>query len=190
MKRNKFIAAVLTMATVPLSPFAGTIESLGNNRAQKGFKIQAGEGRIHGHIKLKSVNSNILDVKVSGKDTDGDLAIFEQTSLSPGRGTPLHIHPLLDEIFYVLEGSYFFKVGEDKFHLTAGDSIFLPRNVPHGWTQVSDRGKMTVTFQPAGKLEEFFVTMQALDHEPNPAEVAKIFADHEMQVVGPPVKIE
>ena len=49
---------------------------------------------------------------------------------------------------------------------------------------------MTVTFQPAGKLEEFFVTMQALDQEPNPAEVAKIFADHEMQVVGPPVKIE
>ena len=190
MKRNKFITAVLTMATIPLSPFAGSIKWRGTIRAQKGFKIQAGEGRIHGHIKLKGVNSNILDVKVSGKDTDGDLAIFEQTSLSPGRGTPLHVHPLQDEIFYVIEGSYFFKVGEDKFHLTAGDSIFLPRNVPHGWTQVSDKGKMTVTFQPAGKLEEFFVTMQALDHEPSAAEVAKIFADHEMRVVGPPVKIE
>ncbi|MEP6612257.1 MAG: cupin domain-containing protein [Mucilaginibacter sp.] len=190
MKRNKFITTVLTFAAIPLSPFAATAKLYGHIRAKKGFKIQAGEGRIHGHITLKGVNSNILDVKVSGKDTDGDLAIFEQTSLSPGRGTPLHIHPLQDEIFYVLEGSYFFKVGDDKFHLTAGESIFLPRNVPHGWTQVSEKGKMTVTFQPAGKLEEFFVTMQALDHEPTPAEVAKIFADHEMRVVGPPVKIE
>jgi hypothetical protein len=38
------------------------------------------EGRIHGHLNLKGVNSNILDLKVSGKDTGGDLAIFEQTA--------------------------------------------------------------------------------------------------------------
>jgi len=190
MKRNKFIAAVLTFAAVPFAPFAAIAQKKSITRASKGFKIQAGEGRIHGHIKLKGVNANILDVKISGKDTDGDLAIFEQTSLSPGRGTPLHIHPTQDEIFYVLEGSYFFKVGEDKFHLTTGESIFLPRNVPHAWTQVSDKGRMTVTFQPAGKLEEFFVAMQSLDHEPSTTELAKIFADHEMQLVGPPLKVE
>jgi len=48
---------------------------------------------------------------------------------------------------------------------------------------------MTVTMQPAGKLEDFFVTMSALDHEPTAAEIAKIFADNEMEVVGPPLKI-
>lgn len=131
-----------------------------------------------------------MDVKVSGSDTDGDLAIFEQTSLSQGRGTPLHVHPLQDEIFYVLDGAYYFQVGEDKFHLSTGDSVFLPRNVPHAWTQVSEKGKMTVTFQPAGKLEDFFVTMQALDHEPTKQELAKIFNDHDMQIVGPPLKLE
>jgi hypothetical protein len=36
----------------------------------------------------------------------------------------------------------------------------------------------------------FFVTMAALDHEPTPAEIAKIFADNEMEVVGPPLKIK
>ncbi|SEP25608.1 cupin domain-containing protein [Mucilaginibacter sp. OK283] len=190
MKRNKFIAAVLTFAAVPFAPFAAIVSKKSLIRVNKGFKIQAGEGRIHGHIKLKGVNSNILDVKISGKDTDGELAIFEQTSLSQGRGTPLHIHPTQDEIFYVLEGSYFFKVGEDKFHLTTGESIFLPKNVPHAWTQVSAKGKMTVTLQPAGKLEEFFVAMQSLDHEPSDTELAKIFSDHEMQLLGPPLKVE
>lgn len=35
---------------------------------------------------------------------------------------------------------------------------------------------MTVAVQPAGKLENFFVTMAALDHKPTPSEIAKIFS--------------
>ena len=48
---------------------------------------------------------------------------------------------------------------------------------------------MTVIFQPAGKLEEFFVTLAALKTEPTPQEIAKIFAANEMKVVGPPLKV-
>ena len=188
MKRNKFIAALLTIVSAPIFAFSQLPGKL--TRQKKGFKILAGEGRIHGHIKLKGVNSNILDLKVSGSDTDGALAIFEQTSLSQGKGTPLHIHTSQDEIFYVIEGAYKFQVGEDKYDLTTGDSIFLPRQVAHAWTQVSEKGKMTVIMQPAGKLENFFVTMAGLDHEPSKEEISKIFADNDMQVVGPPLKID
>ncbi|CAN5439155.1 hypothetical protein BH10BAC2_BH10BAC2_39070 [soil metagenome] len=188
MKRNKFIASLLAATTLPLVSFS-RIEKIFSGIG-KGFKINAGEGRIHGHMQLKGVNSNILDLKVSGSDTDGGIAIFEQTSLSQGKGTPLHVHLTQDEVFYVQEGSYRFMVGEDKFALTAGDSIFMPRNVPHAWTQVSEKGKMTVIFQPAGKMENFFVTVAALTHEPTPAEMAQIFIDNEMKIVGPPLKID
>lgn len=186
MKRRKFIQASLAVGTLTTS------ESLFQemDRSHKGFKIAAGEGRYHGPIQLKGVNSNILDVKVSGKDTNRDLAVFEQTSLSPKRGTPLHVHPNQDEIFHVREGEYQFLVGDEKFQLKVGDSIFLPRNVPHAWAQVSETGRMTVILQPAGKLEEFFVTMAALKREPSPEEIARIFADHDMKVVGPPLKVD
>jgi quercetin dioxygenase-like cupin family protein len=127
---------------------------------------------------------------VSGSDTDGRMAIFEQTSLSQGKGTPLHIHNSQDEVFYVMEGAYYFQVGDKKFTMAKGDSIFLPRKVPHAWTQVSESGKMTVVVQPAGMLEEFFVTMSALDHEPTQSEIAKIFEDNDMQVVGPPLRVD
>jgi quercetin dioxygenase-like cupin family protein len=125
--------------------------------AEKGraFKAAAGEGRIHGHLRLKGVNENILDLKVSGKDINGRLAIFEQTSLSPKRGTPLHVHHKQDEVFYVLEGEYAFKVSEESFNLKRGDSIFLPMKIPHAWTQVSDKGKIDGDFATAGKLEDF-----------------------------------
>jgi quercetin dioxygenase-like cupin family protein len=188
MKRNKFIASLLTVISAPGFVFSQLPGKL--TKVKKAFKISAGEGRIHGHIKLKGVNSNILDVKISGSDTNGDLAIFEQTSLSKGKGTPLHIHNAQDEIFYVIEGTYKFQVGGEKYDLTTGDSIFLPRQVAHAWTQVSEKGKMIVTMQPAGKLENFFVTMAALDHEPAKEEISKIFADNDMQVVGPPLKID
>lgn len=44
---------------------------------------------------------------------------------------------------------------------------------------------MEVIFQPAGKMEQFFLTVAALDHEPTKQEMAKIFEDNEMEVVGP-----
>ena len=188
MKRNGFITSLFAISTLPILSFS-SFASL-NKTTHKGFKINAGEGRYHGHLKLKGVNSNILDVKVSGKDTNGDLAIFEQTSLSQGRGTPLHVHSSQDEIFYIIEGAYYFQVGDEKYHMTIGDSIFLPRKVPHAWTQKSEKGRMMVMLQPAGKLEDFFVTMAAMDHEPTPKEIETIFDKNQMKIVGPPLKLK
>ena len=74
--------------------------------------------------------------------------------------------------------------------MTVGDSIFLPRKVPHAWTQKSDKGKMTVILQPAGKLEDFFVKMAGLDHDPSTKEIERIFEENEMKVIGPPLKLE
>lgn len=179
---------MLVATAVPLSSYNQAPKK--SKRTNEGFKVPAGEGRIYGHIKLKGINSNILDVKISGADTDGGLAVFEQTSLSQGKGTPLHVHHLQDEMFYVLEGDYYFKVGDDKFRLGKGDSIFLPRKVPHAWTQVSEKGKMTVVFQPAGKMESFFVSLAAFETAPTKEQMAKLFSDSEMEIVGPPLSIE
>jgi quercetin dioxygenase-like cupin family protein len=185
MKRRRFVLTALATSVT-----ATIVKGQEIARNDKGFKVNADEGRLHGHIQLKGVNVNILDVKVSGSDTNGDLAIFEQTGLSPKRGTPMHVHHFQDEIFYVTEGEYHFEVGRVRYKLKVGESIFLPRKVPHSWVQVSDRGKMIVTLQPAGKLEEFFVEMSKFKSSPTEQQVAKIFEDHEMTVVGPPIKIE
>ena len=94
MKRKSFISASLALVTAPLSALAIHPKERG-----KGFKAKAGEGRIHGRIQLKGINSNILDGKVLGSDTDGGMAVFKQTGLSQGRGPLLHIHLLQDEMF-------------------------------------------------------------------------------------------
>ncbi|GAA4343881.1 hypothetical protein [Flaviaesturariibacter amylovorans] len=99
MNRSRFLPGLLT--AVPATAWAG-FKSLPGDR--KGFRVAAGEGRLHGHLRLKGVNANILDLRVSGKDANGALAIFEQTGLTPGKGTPLHVHHHQGEIFNVVEG--------------------------------------------------------------------------------------
>jgi quercetin dioxygenase-like cupin family protein len=184
MQRNHFLLSLAAFAIAPLSASSRRPAQTG-----KGFITRKGEGRYHGPIRLKGVNENIIDVKVSGKDTGGAYALFEQTSISQNRGTPLHVHRDQDEIFHVKEGRYRFKVGDDQFDLSEGDTIFLPRRVPHAWTQLSPSGKMLVTMQPAGKLEEFFLALAARTTAPSNEELKQIFADHEMEVVGPPIDL-
>ena len=177
------------LAAWPVFGFAG-IRSSFDPRTREGFKVDAGAARFGKHFKMKGVTMNTLDIKISGKDTENDVAVFEQTGLTPKGGPPLHIHPYQDEWFYVIEGEYFFQVGEQKFALKAGDTIFLPRNVQHAFVQLTDRGRMIVTYLPAGKMEAFFEVTDGWTTPPSKEEIAKVFLDHDMKVVGPPLKAE
>lgn len=137
---------------------------------------------------MKGVTLNTLDIKISTLDTEGDLAVFEQTGLTPNGGPPLHIHPNQDEWFYVIEGDYKFQVAEEFFNLTKGDTIFLPRNVQHAFIQLSEKGKMIVSYLPAGKMEAFFKVTDSWTTPPSNEEIKKVFEDHEMHIVGAPLK--
>ncbi len=187
MKRRNFILSAL--AIIPTLVFA-KIESIIPMRTKKGFKVNAGEARFGKHYKMKGVTQNILDIKISGNDTENDLAVFEQTGLSPNGGPPLHIHPFQDEWFYIIEGEYMFQVGEDKYQMKSGDTIFLPRNVQHAFIQLTEKGKMIVSYLPAGKMEEFFQVTDQWTLPPSKEEIAQVFKDHDMKVVGAPLKID
>lgn len=139
---------------MPAIAFA-KIKSIFRLRSKNGFKVKVGEARFGVHYKMKGITQNTLDIKISGSDTENDLAVFEQIGLTPNGGPPLHIHPFQDEWFYVIEGRYLFQVGNVKYDITSGDTIFLPRNVQHAFIQLTEKGKMIVSYLPAGKMEAF-----------------------------------
>ena len=156
----------------------------------KGFKVVAGGTRNGEHFTMKGVTANTLDLKIGSADTGGGMAVFEQIGQSPNGGPPLHIHPAQDEFFHVLEGAYRFRVGDEHFAAAVGDTIFLPRAVPHAFIQLSEHARMLVTYQPAGDMEAFFRETAAWTAPPSKDEVARVFAAHGMQVVGPPLAVE
>jgi len=187
MKRKKFI--LWALALYPMTILA-KVKTKKFMRTDKGFKVNAGEARFGEHFKMKGVTINTLDIKISSSDTDGDLAVFEQTGLTLKGGPPLHIHPFQDEWFYVIEGEYLFQVGEDKYPLKAGDTIFLPRKVQHAFVQLTEKGKMIVSYLPAGKMEAFFKVTDKWVSPPTKEEITRVFEEHDMKVVGAPLKVD
>ncbi|MFZ1733268.1 MAG: cupin domain-containing protein [Flavobacteriales bacterium] len=187
MQRRRFVLSVF--ATAAFAALAQATNRI-TMSIKKGFNTRAGETRNGTHFTMKGVTANTLDLKIGSADTDGGMAVFEQIGKSPNGGPPLHIHPEQDEFFHVLEGDYRFQVGEERFPAAIGDTIFLPRGVPHAFIQLSEHARMLVTYQPAGDMEGFFAETAQWTVPPSKEEVARVFRAHGMEVVGPPLAAE
>ena len=187
MKRKSFILTALALLSASIMVKAKSLIPL---RTDKGFKVNAGDARFGQHLKMKGITSNTLDLKISSSDTDGDLLVFEQIGQTPNGGPPLHIHLFQDEWFFVLEGEYIFQLGEEKFKMKQGDTIFLPRNIQHGFIQLTEKARVIVSFLPAGKMESFFKITNTWTVPPSQEEIKRVIEDHDMLVTGPPLKSE
>lgn len=182
MKREKFLLSMA--ATIPALLIGQHVQAQKAKRPKQGFVVKATESRFNEKTVIGGKSPN--DIKVSQKDTTGDLTVFEYTGNEKG-GPPMHVHLHQDEIFFIVQGEYLFQVGNEQHTLKVGDTIFLPRSVPHAFAQLTDNGKMFFLFQPSGKMEDFFRTIGNLSSPPTPEQGARIFADHDMKVVGSPL---
>jgi mannose-6-phosphate isomerase-like protein (cupin superfamily) len=158
------------------------------NTLQEGFAVRAGEDRFQEN-RMSIWGLIPLSTKLSSKDTDGQLFIFEHRDMGKG-GPPRHVHHEQDEWFYVVKGEFAIEVGEERFRMKPGDSLFAPRNVPHAWAHVSDGpGTLITIVSPVGTFEDFLRDTTRHATVPDPAEVAQTFARHGMTVVGPPLQV-
>jgi len=155
-----------------------------------GFSVAAGDDRFGEHIKLGGPEGEPIDCKVSGQDNAGAMCVFE---FNCNAGGPRHLHYDQDEWIYVIDGEFKFQVGDKRFRVGAGESVFMPRKVPHMWACVSGKpGKIINVYQPAGKMEEFFRELGKYDGKPYVHEALSIdefrllFHDHGMDLLGPP----
>lgn len=130
-----------------------------------------------------------IDAKVGPGDTGGDLYVIEHSDAATG-GPPRHVHHAQDEWFYILEGAYVVEIGEERFEVGPGDSVFAPRRVPHVWAHTNEgAGRMLIGFQPAGLMESFLTALSQMGSAPSPEAVQHLFSEHGMTVVGPPLLV-
>lgn len=157
-------------------------------RAKRGFKIEKGKDRFQEELL---VMGGQFDCKVSGKDTNGDLCIYDTVRNEKG-GPAVHLHHKQDEWFFVIKGEFIAKVGDDMLNLKPGDSAFAPRKVPHAFAKINEGvGQMLILFQPAGSMEDYFKQVSKIGATiPKDQEKAfkELWATHGMEIVGPPLK--
>jgi mannose-6-phosphate isomerase-like protein (cupin superfamily) len=114
-----------------------------------GHAVAAGEGeRIW-------IVADTMTLKATTESADGRLALLENLT-SPGGGPPPHIHTREDEFFYVLDGSFEIRIGDEVHALGPGGFAYVPRGTVHNFRNTADSpSRILVGFTPGG-MEGFF----------------------------------
>ena len=129
---------------------------------------------------------------LTSEDTDGRLEWIEGT-IDFGDGPPCHLHHTADEVITVLEGEIKYKIDDELVDLGPGDTLFVPRGVPHTFTNIHrDRpAKLVGVYAPAG-LEAFLRLSGELsaNGRPDEAAMAELAARYGMEAIGPSLAVE
>ncbi len=125
-----------------------------------------GEGR---HLR---VLADIVDIKLTGAETNGAYALVETSTPPSGGASMLHTHPP-QETFIILEGTYEFKgLGPDgpyTIRAGSGDVVHIAAGAPHSYQNVGDApGRSLLLFEPPGRMLEFFEELHQAVTNPDP----------------------
>ena len=131
--------------------------------ATDGYSLAGGAGE-----RLWIVGDT-MTLKATGESTDGQLTLLENLT-APGGGPPPHVHTREDEFFYVLDGSFEIRIGDDVHRVGPGGFAYVPRGTVHNFRNTADSpSRILVGFTPSG-MEGFFRESgrPALDDGPAP----------------------
>ncbi len=125
---------------------------------------------------------NILGQRYFPKATCASSFAFE-TNSEAGQFVPVHIHPTQEEFILVQEGQLELKLDGKWFTARAGDLVRMPRGVPHGYFNKSDKPARALFWvSPAGRLEDLFKKLHNLT---DVEEVVRLSAEHDVDFLPP-----
>jgi quercetin dioxygenase-like cupin family protein len=138
---------------------------------------------------------NLMQWKLEQERSMGFCSVVEVV-MRRGEEPPLHVHANEDELYYVLEGDLTFYVGRDVYDVSPGDTVVLPRKLPHAFSVSKHSGvaRLLLVIWPANNLRRYFDVMGTPGTEPElpppatdfpvPAAVEAL-APHEVSILGP-----
>lgn len=107
---------------------------------------------------------SLFERLITPKESGGlDVAVVTQP---PGTATPLHRHSNEAEAFFLLQGTMTYRAGEEVFHLSTGDFIYLPVGLPHAFRVTGSTPVRFVGFADPGGLFDLYdeVGIPATEH--------------------------
>ena len=131
---------------------------------------------------FEGVEWNILGQRYFPKADCASSFSFEANS-EPGQFVPVHIHPTQDEFILVQEGQLELKLDGKWTTAKVGDLVRMPRGVPHGYFNKSDKPARALFWvSPAGMLPDLFRTLHNMT---DVDAVVKASAAHEVDFLPP-----
>ena len=130
----------------------------------EGFVVPPGGGK---HFNSPTPG-RVFAMKLLGRETHESIMMFEET-LPAGTASLHHLHHDSDEVAWVLEGEFTFKIGDEVLVGGPGTCAFMPRDIPHAWKNTgTEIGRVLFLYTPAmagGYIEELPENRPADDKE-------------------------
>lgn len=133
-------------------------------------------------------------VVAGADDTAGAFGLMEQWA-ERGFSPPLHVHHREDSALVVLDGTIEVHRGDETVQASAGDFVFLPRDVPHTFLVTSDAHFLELV--TPGGFERFHLV--ASDPAPavtlppaGPPDIGRLIAalpEFDAELLGPPLQL-
>ena len=112
-----------------------------------------------------------------------ESAFAFETNSAPGQFVPVHVHPTQDEFILVQEGELDLKLDGVWSKARAGDLVRMPRGIPHGYFNKSDKPTRALFWvSPTRKLKDLFEALHDLTDVPR---VVELSAQHEVDFLPP-----
>jgi quercetin dioxygenase-like cupin family protein len=138
-----------------------TISAQSNLPSQPGFSAGGDATRLW-------VGRVVVAVRADSQMTGGGYSLIEDF-VAPGLGAPLHVHSREDEAIYVIAGELEVTVAETRRLAKPGDVVHMPRGIPHGFLNASDRpARVLIVFSPGGFERGFLEIGKPVGSEETP----------------------
>ncbi|MCM2370867.1 cupin domain-containing protein [Aporhodopirellula aestuarii] len=95
------------------------------------------------------------ELMLAGAETDDGYELM-RFLVPPGMSPPPHVHHYEDECFYLVNGQLVVQRGTKQISVSPGDSIHMPRGVPHTFRNESDGFAEFLCWVRPATLESFF----------------------------------
>jgi quercetin dioxygenase-like cupin family protein len=124
---------------------------------------------------------SLIKQHLASKQTGGSFSLFENKSNGSSK-TPIHVHAREDETLYVMQGAMRAIIAGEEHSLEAGESIFLPRGIPHQLMNESGSPAHYVLLCTPGGFEDFLaagghaLTPGEIPQPPLPADIERMKA--------------
>jgi len=131
------------------------------------------------------------------RSPEGASPIIIEHRVGPGGAAPLHVHPRLEDSFYLLSGRLVMRCGDDRFVVDPGAYVWLPAGVPHTLRVLGDEEAVMLQTHAEPSFLNFIraVGVPASQGRPDKATMDfaamnAIAAQTGQPVVGPPISAE
>lgn len=116
-----------------------------------------------GSIIFNKISTDKIIFRQTRKDTNGALLQFDNYHQPHGIGPVPHRHPLQEETFVVIKGTFAITINNKEEIVNRGERVAVPPNALHFWRNVGPGElHLQTEFRPALHFEEIIETIACL----------------------------